>query len=72
MSKDLLREAIADAKAVRSPAIANAKVLMFKPSQFPSYLGSQIGIGMPSYADSAGPQGVAFGLKLGTKTKALT
>ena len=54
------------------PAIANAKVLMFKPSQFPSYLGSQIGIVMPSYADSAGPQGVAFGLKLGTKTKALT
>ena len=45
---------------------------MFKPSQFPSYLGSQIGIVMPSYADSAGPQGVAFGLKLGTKTKALT
>jgi hypothetical protein len=54
------------------PAISNSKVLMFKPSQFPSYLGSQIGIVLPSYADSAGPQGVAFGLKLGSKTKALS
>ena len=54
------------------PAIAKSKVLMFRPSEFPKYLGSQIGIVMPSYADSAGPQGVAFGLKLGTKTKALT
>jgi len=54
------------------PAIANSKVLMFRPSEFPKYLGSQIGIVLPSYSDSAGPQGVAFGLKLGSKTKALT
>ena len=54
------------------PSISNAKVLMFKPSEFPKYLGSQIGIVMPSFAESAGAQGVAFGLKLGSKTKALS
>lgn len=57
--------------AKSGPSVSSAKILMFKPSQFPSYLGTNIGIVLPNYADSAGPQGVAFGLKLGTKTKAL-
>ena len=64
--------AVANATIDKSgPSIANAKIIMFDPSQFPTYLGSQIGIVMPSYNDSAGPQGVAFGLKLGSKTKVL-